>query len=269
MGGSFLNLEDLRSFALISHGLWPSASESEIASQDAIGAVSLLNLPEEKALERAARALLEKSTRSAVDPDILNHPFYRLMPEERFLLTALHFGKWSYSRLGRILGHSQAEVADLAWKTRLYIGAMNPRLSRQASQAKPRELGAAPARGMLCPELNPKNPWTQKLLDDELSVGQRLFLQNHLMVCSPCHALLSRARDLYFAVEEILPKPSNQDDLQKEAVALQSTWAQNHHLLRPSERSFADSLRIFGRRPDVKAALVFGALILVSIALRS
>lgn len=248
-----MKVEDIKVLAEIGHAIWSNAQMRTQSTWDTVLAVSLLNLDEEATLERAARALLDKAESAGMagnaqlNIQMIYHPFYRLTPSARFLLAALHVGRWSYSRLARIFNTSEYEIETMAWKTRVLL----------ASSLQSKSVNY-PAGGKLsghhCPDYHAKSPWTQRFLDEEIRNGsERLFLQNHLMVCDGCQGVLNRCRELYFAVEKVIPRdePGNKisEKFIEDLVGISQKGRQVlHHSL--SSISFLDSLKRFVKRPD-------------------
>ena len=225
--------------------LWAAPDEAEFKARETIGTVTLLHLPEDRTVDRAARAMLERATRDGhrATAHGIQSAFYRLSPEERFLLSALHIGRWSFARLARILGRGTDEVSQLAWIARLKLappGVAYPYASRS---------------GKNCPPYDPIQPWTQRFLDEEMPVRDRLFLQNHLMACEACRATLARCRNLYFAVEKTLPKSDPDTDWDR---ALSEFRSEALGAIRPIERTIRESLVIFIGRRDVQVAIGIG-----------
>jgi hypothetical protein len=166
--------EDLKTLVVMGRSLWSDPGRSERVALETMTAVSLLDLTKERAVERAAAVLLERAERDGmaamtrVNLVVLDQPFFRLLPEERFLLAALHVGRWSYSRLARVMDETSERVEEIAWMARVRLSARHP---------------AGPAsRGHHCPDYDVRRPWTQRFLDEEMETSrERLFLQNHLM----------------------------------------------------------------------------------------
>lgn len=123
----------------------------------------------------------------------LQHPFFRLSPIERFLLTALHLERWSYSRVARVMGVEMRLVAPWAWATRMKLIFQESPLASDLEYPKgPTSLGPS------CPDFDISQPWTQRLLDDECEKRERAFLQAHLMACSTCRKSLESTRRMVF-----------------------------------------------------------------------
>lgn len=192
---------DILTFAHLGRALWSNQSEGEPNAVDVLSGVSLLALSEEPRFERAARLLLHRALNSQ-GPESLRfeEPFYRLAPRERFLLVAAHVGGWSYERLARVLEEPADTVEAALWATRINLASQ----SENALRSYP--VGTA-IRGIHCPEYDLERPWTQRFMDDELAAGRdRIFLQNHLMACEACRRALSRCREVYYAVDKLIPR---------------------------------------------------------------
>jgi hypothetical protein len=248
--------EDLRVLAEMGHALWVDPRESQIATVETLSAVSLLDLSPERALERAAAALLERVTHRGVAANTLanleagqgmGQGFFRLMPEERFLLVALHLGRWSYARLGRVFGEESQKIEELAWSARLQL-ATAERVANYPSGAS--------LHGPHCPEYDFKRPWTQRFLDEEVATGrERVFLQNHLMACDSCRQALTRCREFYYALEARLPRLSANDGIDRMIRDLEAVTLRGRKVKTPVELSFGETLAIFLRRTDVQLVL--------------
>lgn len=194
---------DLKTYAFIGRGLWPDPVRSSAMAVETLSAVFLLDLTEERAIDRAAGALLERAqkqssaatTMGALDSNQFN-AFFKLFPEERFLLMALHQGRWSYARLARVMKETPERIEQLAWKARI----------RLAASVGMNSIGGKLATSS-CPEYNMDRPWTQRFLDEEIPSGRELlFLRNHIMACDSCLQTMTRTRNIYFKVESLLPK---------------------------------------------------------------
>lgn len=245
---------DIETLARIGSALWVDPVYSQRSTLETLSAVSLLNLNEDRSVERACIALLEKARAKGVltnaihNARILGHPFFRLYPEERFLLVALHSGKWSYQRIGRILNLNLEEVQERVWKARLKV-------------SPTRQYPTAPSQmGPHCPEYDYRRPWTQRFLDDEVPSGSdRLFLQNHLMACTACATSLRLTREVYFHVEKEVSKIVGSSDFVEALSGVMEHRPKNQS---PLERTFLESLGIFIRRRDV-ALILLGSLLWV------
>ncbi|MEK6704487.1 MAG: hypothetical protein AABZ06_01735 [Bdellovibrionota bacterium] len=261
-----MRTEDLKTFSVIGNGIWPKPEDSRHTTAETLAAVSLLDLEPDRAVERAAVALLKRAVREgdsisakAARSSLNTHSFFRLSAEERFILIALHFGKWSYSRLSRILHAAGNEAMSLrleevAWsaRTRLAFSAMRVSYPVGAGSGGPH-----------CPSYDPAKPWTQRFLDDEIVNGtERIFLQNHLMACDSCRRGLALAREVYFAVETLIPQPSDESFLKD----LSSVCKRGYLHKAPSQRSVMEALSAFTKRPDVQWILI-AWLIVVAVVL--
>jgi hypothetical protein len=240
-----MDQEDLRTLASVGRALWADTRESQLATIETLSAVTLLDLTPDRAVERAAVALLERVSRRGATAQWAQ-PFFRLEAEERLTLVALHQGRWSYARLGRVFGLTTEQVEALAWSARL-------QLASAIGTAYP---AGAPQRGPNCPEYDSQRPWTQRFLDDEVSSGrERLFLQNHLMACGSCRDALNRCRETYYALEASLPQLSEAAGDTRLLQNLKSVTRKGLGLKAPAERSFVESLEVFFRRRDVRWAM--------------
>jgi hypothetical protein len=261
-----LERDELQTFVEMGQAFWTDLDYSRRKTTEALTTVALAYLTDERQVERAAAALLEQAEReggarnAARNSSHLSEPFYRLSVEQRFVLIALHVGNWSYARLGRILGLSVEGVQELAWSTRVSL----------ASAVKPNSAfygGPAQSELISCPDYDSKRPWTQRFFDEEIGVSrERLFLQNHAMVCDGCRGLIQRARDLYYTVEATLPRAKNGIEITE---YLASTLQQVDQFKDPSRLTVKRSLVRFLSRPDAQVLIILAVLgFLVALSFR-
>lgn len=256
-----MEIQELRTFAELGRTLWVDPSLSDSAMVETLSAVTLRGLEADRALlERACAALLERSrgqgmaaqTRALLATEGgFNQPLFRLHPEERFLLSALHLGRWSYERLSRLLGVTPERIEELAWNARLQLALSSTRLAPVGGKG-----------GAHCPEYDAFRPWTQRFLDEEIRRGADLvFLRNHLMACDSCMQALNRCRDLYYSVERMLPRVDEATD----PIVLRLLEVHREGLrLRSRDRDLlARSLVAFARQWDVRIAFGLGLLALI------
>ncbi|MBU6376263.1 MAG: hypothetical protein KGQ59_09730 [Bdellovibrionales bacterium] len=245
-----MRAEDIRSLSQIGHALWVDPEISRLRTAETLQAVGLLRLQEGRVLERASSALLARALqdKESFPASFLADPFFRLLPEERVLLVALHLERWSYHRLARVLGWTEDQVAMRAWKVRIHMA------SQQSDKKRPlAALGAAgaPAKKASCPEFDALNPWTQRFMDEEHESRERLFLQNHLMACEECRGALARCRDLYYQVDTMLPRSTLQSSQDSAEIrSLEEAFRQVRVRVRPSEATLKDAFYAFLRRGE-------------------
>lgn len=253
-----MRVGDLKTISEIGSALWQAPAEARPRVVETLSAVALLEVQEERVVERAARALLDRALResSASARGLPVADLYGLYPQERFLLMALHAGRWSYARLSRILELEPEKVEELAWNIRTRLSSL-PAIG--AEMATPN-----------CPEYDSRRPWTQRFMDEEISSGrERIFLQNHLMVCDSCRRCLNRARDIYFAVDARIPRMSENAAEDRAFLRDLSRVTRDSRILRdPIRRSVPDSLRLFLGRVDVQWAVLAGLLLVIAALLR-
>lgn len=261
-----IHKEDLRALVEVGKALWMDSRESRAATLETLSAVSLMDLTPERTLERAAQALLERvtsrgnavNTRANLRAGMgMGHAFYRMEPEERLLLAALHLGRWSYARLARILEQEAAQVEAQAWRARLKLLSQVPGVTYPAG---------ASGQGPHCPQYDSNRPWTQRFLDEEIPSGrERVFFQNHLMACTSCRDALGRCREAYFAIERVIPREEKDAPI---VESLSMISRQGHGLKHPTDRTFAETLAIFTRRSDIRLVLALFGLFIVWRVLR-
>lgn len=262
---TMMSREDLKALAEVGRALWADPRESQLATIETLSAITLLDLMPDRALERAAAALLERVTKRGFAADTYSSlaagvgagtasRFFGLYPEERMLLVSLHSGRWSYARMARIFKTTPERIEEMAWSARIALVSSAP--------GAPYPAGAS-QRGANCPEYDAKRPWTQRFLDEEIRSGsERVFLQNHLMACDSCRNALGRCREMYYAVDKLLPRLTEEANDAGVLRSLESLARQTSVLRSPSQRSFAETIEIFTRRPDVRWAIGFlGAML--------
>lgn len=248
---------DLKTYAEFGRALWADPSRSGEMVVDTLSAIALLDLTQERALEKASFALLDRAVRQGMASNTLAAletgkfgAFFKLQPEERFVLAALHLGKWTYDRVARVI-QSKAEVVEaLAWRARSQIAI--------AEGLTP--IGAKVASAN-CPEYDLDRPWTQRFLDEEIGTGREaVFLRNHLMACESCRRSLSRCRDIYFRVEAMLPRVSEDDGILRTLARVSHEGKK----LRSNESyTFGDSLQAFFAQRNVQILLVLALVALL------
>jgi hypothetical protein len=202
-GQAEFEIRDLKIFAELGRALWADPGRSDPAMLETMSTIALQDFTRERALERASSALLNLA-RDQVAPAVLNqnHLFFSLPPEQRFVLAALHLGRWSYARLARVMGETPERIEELAWQARVWLATSRASLTPIGGRG-----------GVHCPDYDLKRPWTQRFLDEEIKQGaERVFLQNHLMACASCQQAMNRCRDLYYAVERMLPTVDEAQD---------------------------------------------------------
>ncbi len=244
-----MNKEDILSLTRIGRSLWGDLKQSVAISEDTLTSVSLLNLGDDRTIERASKVMIELAERNPPTLLKLNHPFFRLAPIERFLLTATHIEKWSYSRVARTLGIDSTLISPWLWSTRL-------KFCFQETQGTGLEYPRAPgALGPVCPEYNLSDPWTQRMMDDETGKKERFFLQNHLVACEKCRKTLELTRKMIFKVESMIPVKESPQELDLACEQIYNTWKIGERILRPMEIDTKDSILRFLSTPKVKFLL--------------
>jgi hypothetical protein len=244
-----VNKEDILSLTRIGRSLWGDLKQSVAISEDTLTSVSLLNLGDDRTIERASKVMIELAERNPPTLLKLNHPFFRLAPIERFLLTAIHIEKWSYARVARTLGIDSTLMSPWLWSTRL-------KFCFQESQGTGLEYPRAPGSlGPVCPEYNLSDPWTQKMMDDETGKKERFFLQNHLVACEKCRKTLDLTRKMIFKVESMIPVKESPQELEQACEQIFQTWKIGERILRPMEIDTKESILRFLSTPKVKFLL--------------
>jgi hypothetical protein len=250
--------EDLKALAQLGHALWAMPAASDSVTTETLGALSLRESEPTRLLERTSTLLLERAVKDGIRANLAaaDQPFYRLQPEERLILVALHANRWSYARLARILGKTSEQIEETAWAARLHLISVPGR-----QIAAPHPTGSK-FSGERCPEYSPARPWTQRFLDDELGRKERFFLENHLVSCETCGKAMARCRQLYFAVGSMLPHPSTESQSVRRFV---KALHQSAVLARPSQARIRDLIWSYVERRKTAfgwVALGFAVLVL-------
>ncbi len=255
-----MDANDLRTLSRLGRTVWVNSEDWERSTLEVVTAVSLLDLTQERAAERAAGLLLHRARRAesgheiTQERDLWLNPFYRLPVDQRFILSGLHGAGWSYSRFSRILGISVAEVEQLAW---------NARVQLTIPAIFPSVIGK---RGENCPDYEPSHPWTQRFLDDEIgSRGDQVFLQKHLVECDSCRRTLERCRDAYYQAERRVPSGQDADLF---SMTLERTLLQSPNRKRNQFENFAKSLFIFFNKKDIQLLVIIAGLLIAYLRFR-
>lgn len=243
-----MDREQIRSLTRMSLSLWGSSERAFAMSEETLTSVSLFRLSTERTIERAMKTLIERAEQSPKRVLALHHPFYRLAPVERFLLTALHIEKWSYERIARVLRIEISLIETLSWASRLKLCFQEMNLEIEYPKA-PTTLGP------MCPEYDLSKPWTQKLLDDELGKRERNYLQSHLMTCSRCVKSLAQTRKLFFKIETFIPASISTAETEVESERIYRSWKAGESAFRPILTTFEQSLVCFLNQPRIQISL--------------
>ncbi len=255
-----MDIDSIRSISRISRSLWGEYEKSLLMCSDTLTSVGLLKLDDEETLERTTKALVERAEKNPPRLLSLQHPFFRLAPIERFLLTALHLERWSYARISRVLGVEVRLIAPWAWATRMKL------CFQEASHGADLEYPKGPTSlGPACPEYDISEPWTQRLLDDECGKRERLFLQGHLMACGSCRKSLQISRKMIFKVESLIPVKEAAPETETAAGELARIWQEGESSYRPLKTTFKQSMNSYLNRTSVQYALfiLIGAIFIL------
>lgn len=256
-----MDIDSIRSISRISRSLWGDYEKALIMGSDTLSSVGLLQLDDEQTLDRTSRALIERAEKNPPRLLALQHPFFRLAPIERFLLTALHLEHWGYTRISRVLGIESSLIGAWAWATRMKLCFQESSASPDLEYPKgPTSLGPA------CPEFDISSPWTQRFLDDECNPRERSFLQNHLMACPSCRKSLDATRKMIYHVESLIPVKQAPEDTDLATSELMRIWEAGESSFRPIRTTFAQSLNRYFNDTKVQyalALLLFASIVLI------
>jgi len=243
-----------REFSRISslaQALWADPRAAAPVLAEAVAMATLRKLNPEQEVEHVASRLFSEASRAApmVAP---KSPFFRLSPQERFILAGLHQARWGYERLARVLGLNPLQIAEVAWGARLQLS-MSPGTQLRVP------FPAASVPGMNCPEYHPGRPWTQRFLDEELSLREKSYLQSHAEICLGCRQTLERAREFYHGVGKWVPRLQQSEEAywQRELGRVQErSWS-----FQSDETNFTKSLISLFSRWDMRLLLAFALLV--------
>src|ERR1700746_2093587 len=100
-----MNQNDLNLVSNLGQSLWAQPEQSPAITRETLAAATLLDSNPERALECALQALLDRANKKGMYARVPTG-FNALFPEERFILLALHQGRWSYARIARVVRES-------------------------------------------------------------------------------------------------------------------------------------------------------------------
>jgi hypothetical protein len=244
-----LDNEQLKAFTRISCLIWGDLKKSITMSQESLALVSMLRLEPSSTLERASKVLIERAEKNPPPALSLQHPFYRFSALERFLLGALHSESWNYTRAARTLGVDPKLIEPWIWALRL-------RFCFQEIQDSGLEYPRGPTRlGASCPEYEVTAPWTQRLLDEEMSHRDRVFIQSHLVGCSQCRQSLELTRRMIFRIDTLIPRLASPEEIEEATTEIGQSWSEGERAFNPSKVTFASSIEAFLQRGSSQFAL--------------
>lgn len=251
-----MKTEDLKLIGQIGQALYASPEIAHTRSLETVAALSTLpELGDDESFEKVTQLLLVQAEREGLKATAhaIGNPFYRLSPLERVILAFLHSGQVSYSRLSRVLGQTVENIQTIAWQARLKVAS-----SVEVQTKLKHPIGSGKLKHS-CPEYLEDRPWSQKLLDDEMKSTELAFIQNHTLVCESCTRVLKQTRELYYAVEKLIPAGVLQGVQNPEA--LREMERQLTNVTRPT--SFFHALQIFFNKPSTWLSV--GAVIVLWI----
>lgn len=261
---SAMRTEDLQLISTLGQALYANPAQAESRSFETVAAISTLDsMTEEQFLDRALGLMLHQAERDGLRSNVegVASPFFRLSAKERFVLFLLHSGRVSYKKLAVVLGTTPEEIQTVAWNARTQI-ASSPELRRQA----PHPSGSSHLKHS-CPEFDLTRPWTQKLLDDEMNSKELTFIQNHTSICADCRRALSTTRELYYAVERMVPMkayPARTTAMEvRLKKAIRKRWMDTGQF--PKDLTFFETLGLFLSRRENAIWLSIACIALVAL----
>lgn len=193
-----METQELQSLGRMSYSLFGNWNQALASSERTLRTIGLKDGLDSRAIEKAALVHLSRAESIPRESLELNTPFFRLSALNRFLLAANHVEQWSYGKIARTLELPVEAIPSLLWQARLQYAFDECSLSL-----------AYPSAGKLatplCPTYDPTDPWTARLLDEEMKPQERQFLQNHMVTCEACRTALGRVRELIHAIDSMLP----------------------------------------------------------------
>lgn len=264
--------QGLRSVVQMRKALWADPQQGDPIVVDTVASLSLLELSEDEFMSCTASQLLQRAYRTASAGNRIrdmqlgqarSRPFYSLHPDERLILVLLHLEHWSYTRIAELLEISVLQLEEIAWRIRIQLSAKYPIASAVDT--------------LSCPEYDIHRPWIQKFLDDQYTnATEKTFLQNHLMACNSCRRALNSCRDVYYAVDAMIPRCEQDHEetqllyrqLEKARKMSEKRIQSAHRRARGQVRTSFSHFFLFLLRPDILAVLL-GLGFLVKWMMRS
>jgi hypothetical protein len=244
-----MRVEDLTLVSNLGQSLWFEPEQSSAITRETVSAVSFLDSNPDRAAEKTVQALLDRANKKVMYARAASG-FHSLFPEERFILLALHSGRWSYERIATVVREPLEMVQQLAWNARVHLALSHyPAAPKTASES--------------CPEYNPQRPWTQKFMDEELTGQEKVFLQTHLTSCEHCRQALLRAKEVYYSVQKTIADLQEKVPLPGLTAQLHTLAEQGLRLRSPSTVSNWDLIATFVRRTEVRFILLAWVVALV------
>ncbi len=193
-----METQDLQSLGRLSYSLFGDWNQALSTGERTLRTIGLKDGLDSRAIEKAALAHLSRAESIQKESFDLSTPFFRLSALNRFLLAANHVEHWSYARIARTLELPAEAIPPLLWRARLQY------IFDECNLAL-----AYPSGGKLasshCPIYDATDPWTARLLDEEMKPQERQFLQNHMVACDACRNALGRVRELIHAIDALMP----------------------------------------------------------------
>lgn len=208
-----MNPVDLQHFSKMTQILVPSSDEALKECEQTLSALSTLpHLTSDNFLIKGAESLYLRLKRDGVWLSAASpvRTLEKLTFDEKFCLALMQTKRFSYHQIAQVMKVSSPEMSEmlvmdasvvekLLWSARCKLS------YQQALQFM--ALKALPLKRN-CPDLTSDfvadHPWTQKLVDDELSQKELHFLSAHILHCDHCRRCVEVTRQLIFKADQLV-----------------------------------------------------------------
>ncbi len=249
----------LEAFYLLALSVW---GEHKTAYEHAEKALTLGILPGNKTdddvIYKSIQLLFFEALENTIDNRYFDNPYYRLSTRERIILMGLHKSSLNYKALGLFLKTSQEGIEIESWRARLSL-LSQPELKNQKYAVYPGGVGKF---GASCPVFAELAPWTQRFLDNAITIKERVFLESHLNNCEDCLKRLEASKKAFYLVDSFIPS-KDIPDFKTNIQHLMQAWVKMNRVLSPINSSFMDSVQAFFRRFDARFASVMLVILIM------
>lgn len=234
------------------------SSDFFFVTRNLVSTTALMDLNGDQIFEKVVLQLLDQSQKHSANRTTaaLNHPFYRLLPIQRFALMGRHLEGWSYTKLGTLLNLPSYDIEKILWQTRVELGTY---------RSSDISIGSSLCT-FQCPEYNIQRPWTQRFLDEQLRAQDRVFLQGHLLQCESCRQTLESARKIYYLAQSEIPTfECSENHLQMLSERWNAIREARVHQPLSVQKTWIPSLRTFFARKDVQVLTALGTALVIGL----